>query len=112
MPRQVKTANRANPLPGSELRRRRVALGLTQKQLGEYFNKDGNTIARWERGEVVISTPQLVRLALTGLEVELGLWRNDQLGAYSAYALGKLAQAEQSVQEAERLMTPLRSPDK
>jgi len=39
---------------GRLLRDARKLLRLTQAQLGERLGRDGNTIARWERGEVTL----------------------------------------------------------
>lgn len=51
-------------MTGSELRRLRHGLGLTQAQMGERIGVTQNTVARWERGEVGIGEPQarLIRL--------------------------------------------------
>jgi len=38
---------------GSELRRLRTEAGLTQAQVAELVGRDPNTIARWERGELL-----------------------------------------------------------
>lgn len=52
-----------------ELRARRRALGLTQVELGAVLGVAANTIARWERGEFALGSPQLVRLAIERLEL-------------------------------------------
>ena len=44
-------------MTGSELRRIRKRLGLTQVQLAERLGVTGNTVARQERGEVRITEP-------------------------------------------------------
>lgn len=36
---------------GSQLRAMRLALGLTQREVGELVGRTTNTVARWERGE-------------------------------------------------------------
>src|SRR5579871_919928 len=51
-----------------ELGRRRRQLGLTQAQLGKVLGVAGNTVARWERGELPLGSPELVTLALERLE--------------------------------------------
>ena len=50
-----------------ELRERRKALGLSQASLGRTLGISPNTLARWERGELKLSNPSLLRLALSGL---------------------------------------------
>jgi non-specific serine/threonine protein kinase len=50
-----------------ELRERRKSLGLSQAGLGRALGISPNTLARWERGELRLSNPSLVRLALEGL---------------------------------------------
>ena len=51
-----------------ELRARRMALGLTQEQLGEIIGKPRNTITRWESGSLAIRDQALLSLALEALE--------------------------------------------
>lgn len=51
----------------TELRTRRNALGLTQKQLGEAIAIPENTIARWEQGAMPIRHGALLSLALDAL---------------------------------------------
>src|SRR5918912_776188 len=50
-----------------ELRVRRRALGMTQAELSVALGVSANTIARWERGELPIGSPLLLRLALERL---------------------------------------------
>jgi transcriptional regulator with XRE-family HTH domain len=50
-----------------EIRTRRKQLGLTQVELGEKLGVSGNTVARWERGEVTPDAPPMLRLALEQL---------------------------------------------
>jgi DNA-binding transcriptional regulator YiaG len=45
------------PMTGTELRRLRTRLKLTQKQLAGEIGVTENTVARWERDEVKISEP-------------------------------------------------------
>lgn len=49
---------------GEEVREVRRALGWTQVQLAEALGVAGNTVARWERGEVKITEPmaRLIRM--------------------------------------------------
>jgi len=51
-------------MTGAELRRLRLAAGLTQRELGRRLGRDGNTVARYERDEIRVPPPtaQLVRL--------------------------------------------------
>lgn len=58
-------------MTGKELRARRLALKLTQVELGEYLGVSGNTIARWERGDMEIQHPKTLALALKALQAEL-----------------------------------------
>ena len=50
------------------LRVRRQALGLSQIALARQLGVTENTVARWERGDMAIGSPWLVRLALDELE--------------------------------------------
>jgi len=54
-------------MTGKQLRDFRKGVELTQAQLAELLGVAGNTLARWERGEM---TPpgRLLRLALKGLK--------------------------------------------
>jgi transcriptional regulator with XRE-family HTH domain len=45
-------------------------LGLSQADLAERLGVSANTIARWERGELAIQHPEMLRLALDSLMVE------------------------------------------
>ncbi|MBS1794392.1 MAG: helix-turn-helix domain-containing protein [Acidobacteria bacterium] len=56
-----------------EIKQKRIALNLTQSQLAERFGVERNTVARWERGEVVPQALGMLRLAFQSLEIELGL---------------------------------------
>lgn len=53
---------------GSELQSRRNKLGLTQAQLSAALDIPKNTIARWERGELPIQHPTMLRLALQQID--------------------------------------------
>lgn len=50
-----------------ELREARQALGMSQRQLAKALGLPWNTLARWERGEVGIRHPEMLRLALKAL---------------------------------------------
>ncbi|HRH46617.1 MAG TPA: helix-turn-helix domain-containing protein [Pyrinomonadaceae bacterium] len=56
----------------NDIKTRRIALNLTQAELGKIFEVDGNTIARWERGD---SKPPLglIDLAFEALEIRRSL---------------------------------------
>jgi transcriptional regulator with XRE-family HTH domain len=47
---------------GDELKQRRAALDMTQAQLAEVLDVKPNTVARWERGVLIV--PQTVALAM------------------------------------------------
>lgn len=59
------------PFSGDDLRRWRQAHALTQSGLAVRLGVVANTIAKWEAGVQRISQPELVRLALMGLEPDL-----------------------------------------
>jgi DNA-binding transcriptional regulator YiaG len=52
---------------GTNLKREREALGLSQAELGRKLSVSSNTIARWERGELRIEHPEMLQLALATL---------------------------------------------
>ncbi|MGH2447375.1 MAG: helix-turn-helix transcriptional regulator [Chloroflexota bacterium] len=52
------------PMRGRDLRMKRESLGVTQAALGDMLGVSRNTIARWERGELTIQHPRVLRLAL------------------------------------------------
>lgn len=56
-----------------EIREKRIALNLTQAELASRFEVDANTIARWERGEIVPKAVGMLSLAFQSLEIEKGL---------------------------------------
>ena len=68
-----KRAGAVVPVPqaetaGQQLKRRRKALGFTQKSLADRWGVDEMTIYRWERDQC--PSPQLFLDALTGMESE------------------------------------------
>jgi predicted ATPase/DNA-binding CsgD family transcriptional regulator/DNA-binding XRE family transcriptional regulator len=65
---EVSTGAGAGPVLAPELRVRRRALGLSQAALARALGVASNTVARWERGERSIRSPELVGLALQRLE--------------------------------------------
>ena len=46
------------------LRKRRLAMGMTQRDLAGELGVSLNTLARWERGQLEIQHPQMLSLAL------------------------------------------------
>ncbi len=46
------------------LRKRRLAMGMTQRDLAGELGVSLNTLARWERGELEVQHPQMLSLAL------------------------------------------------
>jgi len=57
-------------MQGPELRRRRLALGLSQAELATELEVTKNTVARWERDEVAIRHPGMLRACLEDIEAE------------------------------------------
>lgn len=53
------------------VRQTREKLKLTQAQLGAALGVAGNTVARWERGISAPEYPEMLELALLGLETKL-----------------------------------------
>ena len=53
-----------------EIRQKRIELNLTQSELAQKFGVDGNTIARWERGEIIPGAQGMLKLAFQSLEIE------------------------------------------
>ena len=53
-------------MEGRELKERRLALGLTQARLAEILDVKPNTVARWERGILVV--PKYIALAIETVE--------------------------------------------
>jgi transcriptional regulator with XRE-family HTH domain len=53
-----------------DLRRRRLALGFSQAELGRRLDVPQNTISRWELGTLKIERPSMLDLALRALESE------------------------------------------
>lgn len=54
-------------MTGDDLRTARNQLGLTQAGLASLLGVHANVIARWERGEMAIRHPRILRLALDRL---------------------------------------------
>ena len=61
-------ARQARPLDGSEIRFLRVEMNMTQKALGDLLGVDGQTLARWEKGEYPIPKAEDVVLRAYYLE--------------------------------------------
>jgi predicted ATPase/DNA-binding CsgD family transcriptional regulator/DNA-binding XRE family transcriptional regulator len=58
----------AEPITSAALRKRRMALGLSQHAIARMIGVPRNTLARWERGELRIARPDWLQLALARLE--------------------------------------------
>lgn len=54
-----------------QFRTERERLGLSQAELGAAFEKPRQTIARWERGDMAIQHPAIMRLAFEALHRRL-----------------------------------------
>lgn len=68
-------------MDGSELREARESLGLTPAQLGRSLGVDRATIIRWEKGEMAIRHPFMLRWALRGLGAAVPPDRLSDVGA-------------------------------
>lgn len=64
---------------GQKVREVRLRLGLSIGDLGELLGKTGNTIARWERGEVNPESPLILELALESLVIRHLSNKNPQI---------------------------------
>ena len=53
------------------IRQAREKLKLTQAELGKHLGVAGNTVARWERELTSPEYPEMLELALLGLEIKL-----------------------------------------
>ncbi len=54
-------------MSGLDLKAEREATGLTQQALADALGVTANTIARWERGDLTIAHPGVLKLALKEL---------------------------------------------
>jgi DNA-binding transcriptional regulator YiaG len=61
---------RIRRMEADELKQRREALGMTQRELSTALEVDVMTVSRWERGERTI--PSFLKLALQTIERERG----------------------------------------
>jgi transcriptional regulator with XRE-family HTH domain len=48
----------------------RYRMNMSQADLGEILGVSGNTISRWERGEVIPESPKMLALALRAIEMD------------------------------------------
>jgi len=53
-------------MKGSEVRRVRKQLGLTQRAFAEHVGVNPNTVARWERGELNVGSTAAILIRLLG----------------------------------------------
>jgi transcriptional regulator with XRE-family HTH domain len=60
-------------MTGQQLRRIRLQMELSQRQLAAHIRTTRNTIARWERGEIQISEPVglLLEMVAKGAGIEV-----------------------------------------
>jgi DNA-binding CsgD family transcriptional regulator/DNA-binding XRE family transcriptional regulator len=84
--------SRSHPVAPEELRAQRVALGLTQSELGVLLGLPPTTIARWECGSLRIGSPTLLRLALERVS-EAAVTPEQGPAASAVYSLGPDARA-------------------
>ena len=59
---------RPHEVDGSELRNRRLALGLSQKQLAWLLGVSPETVSAWERRATAIQHPTVLHLAMAMVE--------------------------------------------
>jgi len=55
-------------IPGAEIRARRIAMGLTQRELAAELGVAPNSVARFERESIRVSHPTMLRAALFLIE--------------------------------------------
>jgi transcriptional regulator with XRE-family HTH domain len=55
-------------MEGEQLKNDRLAMGLTQGELGELLGVNWTTISRWERGQMAI--PSYLHLAIAFLKLQ------------------------------------------
>jgi transcriptional regulator with XRE-family HTH domain len=55
-------------MTGPALRAWRTRVGWSQKRLADALGVPVNTVARWERGEIRVQHPTILRLALERLD--------------------------------------------
>ncbi len=91
----------------SELQSRRRSLGISQDDLAKRLGVTTNTIARWERGELRIQHPEMLRLALESIEDDLREeWENLPAEEKHKRNLAAQEQAIREADEREARMTP------
>ena len=83
-------------LDGAKLRNERERLGLSQIELSRKLSVSANTVARWERGELKIEHPGMLRLALNSL----------RLSGRGAPAIHSLEQKATGAKKKKRGVTP------
>jgi len=57
-------------MTGEELRQRRLALNMTQAELGRRLGVSGQAVYKWETGRVKIERSEMIHLAMRYLEIE------------------------------------------
>ncbi len=91
----------------SELASRRRSLGISQDELAKRLGVAANTVARWERGELRIQHPEMLRFALRGIEDDLREeWERLPAEEQHRRNLAKQAEADRDASECWETMTP------
>lgn len=60
-------------LRGREIRFLRTEMGMTQADLARFLHRNGQSVARWEKGEVAVDAAQDVLIRQLAVE-RIGLW--------------------------------------
>ncbi len=95
-------------MTGAELRARRKALGLSHGQLALRLGVASNTVARWERNELTIGQPKMVKMSLDQIEREVRpVTRTYAViqplrGTYDPYTQGTIISRHRTPEAAER----------
>lgn len=96
---------------GEKLKEKRVSLGFTQKELADMLDTTGNTIARWERGEMQPQSWNMLWLALRALEVgrsETDAKKNETLAMLSREIDEKMRRVNENSEFLKREMAQLK----
>lgn len=85
-------------MTGSEIKKDRIRLALTQAELGDRLGVSGNTVARWERDESTPESPKMLRLALDALKAQK-----------PNSALKAISEVQANLAETEKIISRIRS---